>query len=974
MRKILILTVLSVTLIAQAGAQNTARDLFNEAESRFQSQDYELAVERYEALLRQFPLSDYVPDAQFKRALSLYRVGRDEEALALFDRVASRYRSSQYLPYVPFWRGAVQYRLEQYREALESLTGFIDASDDRQLVQQARLYAALCHTELDDDEAAIATLETLLEETDSLSENSYAVALLASLYFRRAQHDAVILLYTQIDPANLSEKWRSSLTLYAAESYFALEDYDAAAESYRSLTEAATSHRTVAYQRLFQIATQSGIGDSQEILRRAERDLAGEPGILKDFWLRVGIESYSAGKLDLAELYFRRIWDLRESVPVDVTVPLYLAEVLSANGSSGQAVVVLEQQLDYSSDGRARVLARLGALYVDREEWEKARETLSTAIDEGLDDKLQGQAWYHYAFASYRLGRFEEAAEAVLGPLSNGTAGAYAAELMRLQSRIYRRQDRMTDAVRALRDYTALAPGDSAARLELVQLHFLSDDFVQVIADGGRLLEDSPELRRVSPSDYGQLRYMLGLAQISERSYQEAIAHLQAVPDLEEDEPGYDRYRVIQPYVYYYLGWSHFRLGNYREAQDVFETLLSEFPANPFAAEGAYLAGFSAFSEGRYSASERFLRQAISLAGDDTQAAQSAFLLGQALRDGGDRRDAAVQFQEVVERYPESAYADDALYEYAAVSRAAGDVDAAGRAYRRLSREYPDSPLASEALYRVAEILLSQESFEEARDAYFEYRSTFPDGEFLQAALYWGGVASAEIGEDSGALLQWERLISEFPDASLRPEAMRRAAELYEERSEFRKALNLYTSLIAAYPEEARAIGAERKRDELVLLIGGVGQREAELLVTIEENNRATTAEGRDAIVALGQLAINDSLGSTVSDSMVLPMLRETVERSSADPQAAAEAQFLLAEHAYRQNDYRVAGTRYLEVVTISPPDRDLMARSLYRAAEMMKLAGQDSYSRRLVNQLESEFPTSEWTAQARELHPEGGR
>lgn len=967
MRKVWIATVIALVCVVQVGAQDADRALFNEAESRFLSQDYELAVERYEALLRQYPLSDFVPDAQFKRALSLYRLGRDEEALTLFQRVASRYRSTQYLPYVPFWQGVVLYRLGDYDQALESLYAFVEQSDEEELVQQARLYVALSHTAQGQDDQAVAALEELLERTDSMSGESYAVALLASLYFRRDRHEAVIALYTQANPAALAERWRWSLTLYAAESYFAVEDYATAVELYESLTTAELSHRTVAYQRLFQIASQGEIGDSQDILRRAERDLAGRPEVLKDFWLRVGIESYSIGKLDLAELYFRRIWDLRESVPVAVTTPLYLAEVLSAQGSTSQAAVVLREQLQYSDEQRPRVLARLGALHVQREEWSEARDRLRESIDAGLDGSLLGQAWYHYAFALSRLEELQEALQAVREPLSTGVTGGYTAELLRLQASIYRRLGRLDDALQSLRDFVALVPDDRAARLELIQLNFLLENFAQVIAEGESLAADSEQ-------EIAQLQYMLGLARISERSYRQAIDHLSRVPEIPPADPDYEESRVIEPYRLYYLGWSQFRLGRFADAQASLGTLVDEFPGHPFAAEAAYLAGFSAYSAGSYDQAAGLLRRAVGLTADRSQAAQAAFLLAQSLRDGGDTAGATVQFQSVAEEYPQSEYADDALYEYALVQRTAGRPAAAQRAYRRIVEEHPDSSLAGEALYRIAELHLAAEEYESARDTYFEYRSAYPNDEFFEAALYWGGVASAAIGEDSGALLQWERLIAEYPEASVRPEAMRRAATLYEERGEYRKALNLYTGLIAAYPREAEAAGAERKRDELVLLIGGVDQREAELLVTIEENDRAATRRGREAIIALGQLAIGDSLGSSVADALVLPMLRETVAIGEEDPDAAAEAQFLLAEHAYNQEEYRTAGTRYLEVVTIRPSDRDLMAQSLYRAAEMMKLAGENRYSRQLVEQLEEQFPTSEWTAQAGELHAGGDR
>ena len=74
-RFLLIIIVFSLFLSPLAG-QEPAEELFREAESRFRNKNYELALDRYDALIRQYPLSDYVPDAQFRKAVCLYRLDR----------------------------------------------------------------------------------------------------------------------------------------------------------------------------------------------------------------------------------------------------------------------------------------------------------------------------------------------------------------------------------------------------------------------------------------------------------------------------------------------------------------------------------------------------------------------------------------------------------------------------------------------------------------------------------------------------------------------------------------------------------------------------------------------------------------------------------------------------------------------------------------------------------------------------------
>jgi TolA-binding protein len=92
------------------------------------------------------------------------------------------------------------------------------------------------------------------------------------------------------------------------------------------------------------------------------------------------------------------------------------------------------------------------------------------------------------------------------------------------------------------------------------------------------------------------------------------------------------------------------------------------------------------------------------------------------------------------------------------------------------------------------------------------------------------------------------------------------------------------------------------------------------------------------------------------------------------EPGTTAQGEFLLGEYYYRKNDPVKAAEEFLKAAYTNPQDRDLMAASIYRAAEMMSLAGRRADVRELVGRLEQHFPGSPWTAEARKLMEGGSR
>lgn len=954
-------------------AQQSADELFQQAERRFSSQDYELALDRYSALVRDYPVSQYAPDAQYRIAVSLYRLGRYREALSRLERVEERFRSTRYLWLVPFWKGIVYYQLDDSNEAVFELSKFLDSSGDEGYRSQALLYRALAHLELAEESLAITSLETLVAEVPDPSDQSYALALLLGLYNQADSPQQTIALYERVTLPSIDAEWRDRVALYAAEAYDATGKREEAALLFRELEGAEPEVASIAYRRLFAYAQAGEIDEEpQDVLRRAEQALAGRTDVLESFWLNVGAESYAQERFDLAELYFRRVWEFRQSRQVSGVVPLYLARLLERRDRGAEAEQVLSEYLSLYGEGgsyRDQVMLNLGALRLRRGNPSAAIEPLQGFVDQFPDSSLYPEAAYQLAYAQRAAGRPQRALATVEAEFVSGRAGAANTRLLRLRSRLESELERPESAIQSLFEYLPLAPTDAAARLEYLRLLYEQERYDRVVEVGRQMLQVTGEAPQLGAEVRFQVHYLVGLAYINQERYRLAVEQLTPVVNASVESDS--AVGGLIAYAGYYNAWSSFRLGEYSASLSGFGTLVSTYPRHPLAARAAYLGGWSAFRDGQFERSAELLNKVQTYEVGEELAVETAFLLGRVYAAQRNNQAASVQFRSVALEYPQSAYADDAWFEYAESLVRERRPDDAVAALERLYEIYPSSSLAEDAHYRRAELLYGEEQFRAAQQAFFSYRSTYPDGRYTDGALYWGGQARAQLDEGAGALLLWDRLISEFRDSPYRADAMNQAARVYTERGEYREALNLLSEMKAAYPEAARAAEASRCTDELVLLISGLSAREAELLVTIEQNDRSATSAGRAAIIELGRIVIYEATSAEVEPTAVVPMLNEVAELAEQQPTSAAQARFLLAEYYASLENFDRAGNAFLEVPAIDPANGDLAAYALLRAAQSFSAIGRGEQVQALVERLEESFPRSEWITEARRLLPE---
>jgi FimV-like protein len=947
-----------------ADAAPSEAQLFSEAESRYLGKNYAAALEAYDGLLRAFPLSERAPDVQYRRAVCLYRLERWQDAVALLDEIARKYRSSRYIGYVPFWKGLALYNLQSWSLCVASLDEFLSGEKDAELTPQALLHKSLALDALGNGADARLALMGLLDGFPSSALVPTAAVTLGSLLQKDRQLAELAALASRYDPASFPQPWADRFLLLQAESLRESGRPAEAAPVYRRLATAENDVALVAYRRLFSAAQgKADLQEMQSLTQAAEERFAGQTGVLAELWTRVGAESFRQGRREAAELFLSKVWNLREKQPVNEVVPLYLSEIALARGDRAAARSLLEQYVKEGSIGTGAAVVRLGDIALLSGDFAAAAEQYGRFREAFPDSKRTAEVDYLLAFCAYKQGSLEQSMQLAEASLRASGSPELRQQSLKLRIVLLKRGRRTGEAAAALEEYARQYPDDLRSRLDLLRSAFTLKQYDRIVSEADAMLARFPGMAKSDPYAFLIVSYFRGLSLVARKDYRGAIADLRAVQAPAAQAAGL---AGIYPYARYYLGWAYVRTAAFDRAAGVFDELAAGFPGHELSPMILYLAGWSHFSLGSWQKAAGYFSSLSKGSAPAELAQKSIYLYAKSLLAAGRKPEAMDVLAGISESSPPSAYADDALFDTATALDEMGQARQAAETYRRLADRFAESPLREEALYRRAETYFTHGLFADAKAAFTDYRQAFPAGKLVDAALFWGGSAALSSGEGFAAVLFWEQLIAQYRDSSFRASAMQKTAEVYAAAGNLPKALDLYTHFLTEYPDEARSAKADIRAEQLRYQALGLSDREAELTTRIA---REAGAARREARLELARLYIfsGESRAET-GRQLLMQVIKE------GEPETSARAQALLGEYSYRLGDLAEASRQFLAAaVTASAAslgDRgaEIAASSIYRAAEMMKLAAKPDEVAALARRLSDRFPSSPWTAKARKL------
>ena len=101
--------------------------------------------------------------------------------------------------------------------------------------------------------------------------------------------------------------------------------------------------------------------------------------------------------------------------------------------------------------------------------------------------------------------------------------------------------------------------------------------------------------------------------------------------------------------------------------------------------------------------------------------------------------------------------------------------------------------------------------------------------------------------------------------------------------------------------------------------------------------------------------------------ALALAMLTD-VAGYRRDKETAAEAEYLSGEYHRRTGELGTAIDHYLEAGVLAETDRELIAKSILRAAELLAQTGRRSEAATLVQRLQEQFAGTDWAKRGTEL------
>ncbi|MGD0727725.1 MAG: tetratricopeptide repeat protein [Spirochaetia bacterium] len=951
-------------LLASAGqalAAPAENDLFAEAESRYLGKNYAAALETYDAFAAAYPLSERIADVQYRRAVCLYRLERYRDAVQLIGDIEVRYRTTRYFSFIPLWKGLSLYGLKSYSLCVDSLDAFLAGPRDPEFTPQALLHKALALQAIANDDRARESLSLLMTDYPTSRLIPYASVVLGSLLQRRGSFNDLLALTEKTNSSGFPEPWKSEFILLRAEAMWQSGQADDAQPLYIQLVGGPKNVSLVAYERLFAAAQRrKDLQGMRDLTTAAEARFAGRTVVLSELWTRIGAETFRQGDLDSAEPFLRRAWNARKDMPVNEIVPLYLAEILRARKDPAGARQVLLDFLSLGKPGTGAVIIRLGDLSLMADDYSSAAASYTRFRESFPTSPRAPEAGYLLAYCLYRQGKADEAARLASALLRQDVDPAVRQQLARLQIVLLNGANRTTEAADALKDYTAKYPDDLRSRLDYLKDLFVLKRYADIVREADAVRRQHPSLDAQDPYAAIEVSYLRGLSLITSKDYRDAVTDLSSIQAAAAKKSGLS---VIVPYALYYVGWAYLRMGDFAGAARLFDEMSAAYPSHELAPMISYLSGWSHFSQGDFMKATAAFARVAAMSGQADLAQKSQYLYAKSLLNQKKFDEAMPVLLRIAGASPPTQWSPDALFDYASALFDAGQAPKAADAYKRLLDTFSDSPLREDASYRRAEAFYLGGMWAEASAAFDDYRTHFPRGKLVDAALYWGGKAALSAGEGMAAAILWERLIAQYPESSFRGPALQQTAEVYAVNKQYPRALELYTSYLKEYPDQARAARADIRAEQVRLLAGGEGDRESALSAVIA---RETGDRKRQATIDLARLYVyqGDQKAET-GYQMLLPVVKE------GDPQGAPQAQMLIGEYFYRKGDLAEAARQFLGAAMLAKVDPETAASAIYRAAEMMQMAKRPDEVAALVKRLEAGFPDSQWTVKARLL--EGG-
>ncbi len=808
---------------------------YDRAWSYFELARYEEAIASFKQVLVLAPRGSNADRSLFQIAESYDQLGQYEDALAYLERLIARYDFAQMteeeiiemttlklkglvketarelVAKAHLKKGDIYARTGQFDKALASYAVLpAEYAAEPVLVQNSYIRIAELVQQAQGTTAAIAAYKDAIEKVED------------KLFQARTQLTVALMLFDQEEYRKSAQEYEIYLNAYG----------DVAQrigfDRYKVLFRIAQCHQE--YGR--QIRGEDPAGADQEIAKA----LAGYDQLLRqrednalipDVLFNAGFANQLLNKDAAAQPLYQRLVDEYADHPAAPNGLLQLARIAYAASELKRAEALYTSFLDRFPDSELRnttrmelgltykrlddpasaiaayerveadwnkwptVQVELAELYMDKQEYKKARQALAGALERADDDILKGQMHYTLARVLFAEDNFAAAID------SWGQAVALNPPLHILQNSLLARggayyevakqQDAVGDTAQAraiyeasLEDMKALLESDPAPQIKDSAFRTLGAGMIRL----GRQEEAASyyqELIAASDDPQEQATFSMLLTELyyDQQDFIQAEKFARQLLDMQfadDDQAGYYR----KERAYSIIGNALLQQKKYEEAARIFAQGLKRYPASGESGNLAFSKGFAEISYGDYETAAQSFKSFVDKYPRNANRIHGQYYLAHSLQALTRFTEAAAAFTELVERYLESQYEEEALFLIGENYYNEQAFAAAAAAYQALLAKYPQGPYGDSAQYALAWSFVEQEQMEQAVGAMQGLVANYPDSEFAPKAQFTIGDYYYNIQSYDEAMAAYKQVLELYPNS----EEAARATTLVEELSE----------------------------------------------------------------------------------------------------------------------------------------------------------------------------------------------
>ncbi len=477
---------------------------------------------------------------------------------------------------------------------------------------------------------------------------------------------------------------------------------------------------------------------------------------------------------------------------------------------------------------------------------------------------------------------------------------------------------------------------------------------------------------------------------------------------------------TMEPEALILVGNSYRQLGQLKEASDIYEKIIADFPASKFASDASYqqLVSLYAIDDPRLLPSiDRFLANYSS----GKNAAQVKLLKAEALYKQGELKQAGELFAELTAASLPNKFLPNVFYKAGWCLSQAGDFTPAIEYYSEFIERFGGNELLPAVLAERGLAYQKTTNLSSALDDFERVADEFPDSKQAEVALQQSALIRGQLKDNKGMVKAFQKLLSKFPQSAAAAQANYWIGwALFEEKNyqqaipALQKSINLNQEtyaerarlriLLAYYYEEdadntAAMVDAMAATDEAARLPGeilswlgeqfaarGNHQQAVKYLLQLTAGGNPmpipvsswllladcqTQLKNWDASLAAAGRAIEESKSPSEQADGYLAIARAhlgsgntqqarvaVADAMSLQPEGTrnAEARMIEAEIEFSESRYSEAAKAFQRVAVLY--DDEMMApRALKRAYDALIKSGNTVEAGQILNEIRTRFP-----------------